>query len=270
MQIKSLESDVGATLLERRYHRVELTPAGAALLPYARSVLDKIAQARESLDAVSNTLSGRLRIVASTTPGDYVIPKVLGSFLREYPQVRIEIRVTDTAQALELVECGDADLGVCGARPDSTKVAFDEIGCDDILLICPVGHPFASRAVTPGDLAEADWVMREAGSGTGRVVRSFLAGLGVEPDELRVLVELGTGDSLVSAVEGGLGVAFVSQLAAAKALELGTVAQATFAEGPIRRPFYSLLPATNPSRAAVALLDHLRRVIACDLSRPLL
>lgn len=80
MQIKALESDLGATLLERRYHRVELTEAGHALLPHARSVLKDLTSARDDISALSHTVTGRLTIVASTTPGDYIIPRVLGTF----------------------------------------------------------------------------------------------------------------------------------------------------------------------------------------------
>ncbi len=82
------------------------------------------------------------------------------------------------------------------------------------------------------DLAEADWVMRERGSGTRQVAEQLLAERGVDPDELRVVVELGTGEAIVSAVEGGLGVAMLSRQVAEKALALGTVARVDLAGRP--------------------------------------
>jgi DNA-binding transcriptional LysR family regulator len=262
MQIKSLESDVGATLLERRYHRVELTEAGNALLPHARRVLQDLALAREDISALSHTLTGRLVIAASTTPGDYVIPKVLGTFLQANGQVRVEIAVRDSADAVAAVEDGYADLGVCGVESTSAKVEFKEVGHDEIVVIAAPSHPLAARAAVPfAELAEQDWVVRESGSGTGRVARRALVERGIDPDELRVLVELGSADALVSAVEGSLGIAMVSRSAAEKALALGSVARVDMEGERIVRPFFTVLPKATISRAAIAFAEHLRREV---------
>lgn len=264
MQIKSLESDVGATLLERRYHRVELTEAGEALLPYARSVLAELAHAREDIAALSDTITGRLVIAASTTPGDYVIPGVLGDFLNLHPQVQVEITVHDTAEAVAAVASGRADFGVCGAADPSAKVDFEELGCDELVVITAPSDPLSTRKAVPyTELAEADWVTREPGSGTGQVARAVLERHGIDPDELRVLVELGSGEAIVSAVEGGLGIAMVSHYAADKALAMGTVARVDV-EGPaMTRSFYAVTPKATPTRAASAFHAHLRQAIEC-------
>ncbi len=265
MQIKALESDVGATLLDRRYHRVELTQAGEALLPYARTVLAELAHAREDISALSDLTTGRLTIAASTTPGDYVIPRVLGEFLKLYPQVQVEISVQDTADAVAAVVAGRADFGVCGASDTSSKVEFEELGCDELVVICAPNHPLASRHAVPfADLAEADWVMRESGSGTGQVARVALERHGIDTDELRVLVELGSGVAVVSAVEGGLGVAMVSLCVAEKALALGTVSRVEIAATPVTRPFFDVIPRVTRTRAAAAFHAHLRNALECE------
>ena len=268
MQIKSLEADVGATLLDRRYHRVELTEAGLALLPHARSVLADIAAARDDIQGLAETLTGHLVIASSTTPGDYVIPKHLAGFLRENPQVQVEITVQDSADAVTAVETGRADLGIAGVADPSAKVVFSELGSDEIVVICAPSHPFARRKAVPfSELAEADWVWREPGSGTGQVVRRSLIERGVDPDELRVMVELGTGDAIVSAIEGGLGIAMVSRFAAEKALALGTIVRVDVEGEPILRPFFTVLPTSTPSRAALAFAEHLRSALAIRAGR---
>jgi DNA-binding transcriptional LysR family regulator len=262
MQIKSLESDVGATLLDRGYRRAELTEAGQVLLPFARRILREVEDVRVQIDALSHTIGGRLLLVASTTPGDYVVPGLLGAFLADNPRVQVEIAVSDSAQAIEAVESGRADLGIVGARDAGAKVTFEELSLDDIVTICPNGHPLALRSRVPlADLAEQVWVAREPGSGTWRVARRLLAEHGVDVDELRVAVELGTGEAVLRAVEGGVGIAMVSGYVAAKALELGTVSRVDIAETLPGRPFFAVIPNRKLTRAASAFLDHLRRAL---------
>jgi DNA-binding transcriptional LysR family regulator len=111
------------------------------------------------------------------------------------------------------------------------------------------------------DLAEADWVAREPGSGTRAMTERLLTDNGVDPSNLRLVAQLGTGEAIVSAIEGGLGVAVVSRLVAEKALELGTVARIDLVGEGMRRPFYSVLPKGTPTRAAAAFNTHLHALL---------
>jgi len=263
MQIQTLESDVGATLLDRRYRRIDLTEAGRALMPYARRVIGELEDARDEIAALSGTVTGRLTIAASTTPGVYVIPRVLGGFLAANPEVRVTITVHDTAEVIEAVESGHANFGVTGAIVKGAKIDFMPLATDELVAICHPASPLATRSrVALADLAAADWVMREPGSGTRQVAERALAEHGLEPSELRVVVELGAGEAIVSAVEGGLGVAMLSRYVAEKALALGTVARIDLDLPPIERPFYTVLPKGTPTRAAEAFAAHLRAELA--------
>jgi DNA-binding transcriptional LysR family regulator len=262
MQIQALEADVGATLLDRRYRRVDLTEAGNTLMPYARKVMAELDDARAEIGALSGTVTGHLTIAASTTPGVYVIPRLLGSYLAANPQVRVTITVQDTADVVAAIESGRADVGVTGAMIKGSRVSYQELGADELVVICPVGDELAGWNNVPfAHLAEADWVMREMGSGTRQVADLALADHGIDPQELRVVVELGTGEAIVSAVEGGLGVGMLSRFVAEKALSLGTVARVDLEGDPILRPFYSVLPKGSTTRAAEAFCAHLRSQI---------
>ena len=258
MQVQALETDLGVTLLDRRYRRVDLTEAGRALLPRAERILDEVEKARRAIESLAETVSGHLVIAASTTPGVYVIPRLLGGFLSANPEVSVTIEISDTAEVVHAVERGDAQLGVCGAMVRGARVVFGEDGSDELVVICPPGGVLASRPrVTFAELADADWVMRERGSGTRQVAEETLAANGVEPHELRVVAQLGTGEAIVSAVEGGLGVGMISRFAAEKALATGAVALVDLAVPPVKRPFYVVLPQGTPTRAAQAFAAYL-------------
>ena len=268
MQIQGLEADLSATLLDRRYRRIDLTEAGRVLLPFARQVLSEVEGARERIAALSGKLTGRLVIAASTTPGVYVIPRLLGRFLAENPEVGVTITVHDTTGVVDEVESGRANFGVSGAVVKGARATFTPLGTDELVLICPTDSALASRSAVPlAELTEYDWVMRESGSGTRQVTELFLTGHGLEPVDLRVIVELGTGEALVSAVEGGLGVAMLSLRVAEKALALGTVARVDIDAPAVERTFFSVLPKATPTRAAEAFAAFLEGELAKVPSR---
>lgn len=263
MQVQALESDLGATLLDRRYRRIDLTEAGKTLLPHAQRVIEQLALAKDEITALSGEVSGRLAIAASTTPGVYVIPRLLGGFLDQYPEVGATISVHDTAEVVEAVESGAAQIGVTGATVRTARVSFEEVGTDQIIAIAPPGHLLANaRRVDMADLAEATWIFRERGSGTRQIAEKMLADHGLDVHELRVAVELGTGEAIVSAVEGGLGIAMLSRYVAAKALAAGSVKQIDVTDLPQLRPFYMVLPKATPTRAAAAFREHLLAAMA--------
>ncbi|HEY5548471.1 MAG TPA: selenium metabolism-associated LysR family transcriptional regulator [Coriobacteriia bacterium] len=260
MQIQGLESDLGVTLLERRYRKVELTEAGSALLPYARKVIAELEKARTQIDRLSDTVGGHLELAVSTTPGQYILPRLLGSFLREFPDVTVSLRVYDSADVVARVETGEAHLGMTGARIAGAKVEYEEMGTDRLVMICPVDDPLAGRAGIPlADIAESPFIVRETGSGTRMVFEQALREGGVDPSDLHVVMELGTSEAIVNAVEGGMGVGVVSHWMADKALALGTVAAIDAPGFPVARPFYAVSPRGTRPRAADALVEHLRR-----------
>jgi len=263
MQIQGLESDLGATLLERRYRKVELTEAGRALLPFARRIMAELDEARTEIDRLSDSVGGHLELAVSTTPGQYILPRILGSFLRVYPDVSVSLRVYDSADVVARVEAGEAHLGMTGARISGAKVEYEEMGTDQLLMICPPDSPLAGRPnVLLAEVAEQPFIVRESGSGTRMVFEQTLRDDGIDPLELNVVMELGTSEAIVNAVEGGMGVGVVSHWMADKALALGTVAQVVAPGFPVSRPFYAVFPRGVRSRAADALADHLRRELA--------
>lgn len=260
MQVQALEADLGVTLLDRRYRKVEVTEAGRTLLPHARKVMADVESARGELENLSDTVSGRLDIAASTTPGQYVLPRLLGGFLRAFPEVGVTLRVFDTSEVIERVEAGEAHLGMTGAEVPGARVVFEHLGNDDLVMVCPPGHEIATREkVMLADLVDEQFIVRESGSGTRMVAEDVLRRGGVDPAELRVVIELGTNEAVLSAVEGGMGIGIVSTWVAEKAIKLGTVSRVSVPEFPLERPLFLVLPRTTLTRAADALTDYLRR-----------
>lgn len=263
MQVQALESETGATLVDRRYRKIAPTEAGRVLLPYAERVLREIEDARHDLDHLADRVTGRLDIAAGTTPGDYVIPGLLGGFIAAYPEVGVSLRVMDSSAVVEAVASGAAHIGVTGALLEAGgKVTTEQLGHDELVLIASPDSPLpGADPLEAVDLAEEAFVMRRAGSGTRIVTEEALRAAGIDPADLRVVAELGTAEAIVRAVEGGLGVGVVSRWAAGKALQLGTVAEVAVVGFPVERPFYAVMPKGPHTRAADAFLEHLRGAV---------
>lgn len=259
MQIQSLESGMGATLFDRGYRKIDLTEAGEVLIPYARRILADVDSAHHAIENMSGTVGGRVTIAASTTPGQYLLPRILGRFLVAYPEVGVTLRVYDSADVAEMVARDEADLGMTGAEVPGARVHYERLGTDELVLICPADHRLAGGgAVTLSQVASEPFIVREAGSGTRIAAEDIVRHSGVDPTDLDIVMELGTNEAIVSAVEGGMGVGIVSAQVAAKALELGTVARVPGAGFPIERPLFLVLPRKTLTRAAEALANHLR------------
>lgn len=262
MQVQALESDIGAALFERRYRRIDLTEAGQLLLPRARRILDELDEARDEIDNMGGHVTGRLTIAASTTPGQYVLPRLLGGFLSAYPEVRVGVVIGDTTHVVGQVQTGQAQLGVVGAKARGTDVGFEELGVDELVMICHPESPLrAKEGLLLSMLADEPFVMREVGSGTRQVIEAAFKGEGVDPGDLRVVTELGTSEAIVRAVEGALGISVVSRWVAEKALQLGTIAEVPVGGFPLARPLYLVTPRTAPSRAAGVFLEYLKAAV---------
>ena len=258
MQVQNLETDIGESLLDRRYRRIELTEAGRVLVPYAREMLKEADQARADIAGLSGEVSGKLHIALSTTPGDYIVPGLLGEFLQNYPQVQVNLTVASTDETLEQIERREADLGMVGALSKSNLVNFTKLGSDELIIVANPKMAAEFKACTRlSDFAHARWIARSEESGTQQVCKQLFIQNKVNYDELEVVVRLGTGEAVVSAVEGGLGIAIVSRFVAQKSLALNTLVEIACEGFPAKRPFYVITPKRTLTRAAQAFVDFL-------------
>ena len=261
MQVQNLESDIGTSLLDRRYRRVELTEAGKVLVPYAREMIKEANRARADIAGLSGEVTGVLNIALSTTPGDYIIPSLLGDFLKEYPQVEVRLSVLNTDETLEQIEKREADVGMIGALAKSTLVNFKKMGTDELIVVASPKKAQELKAhATKGvctlkELARERWVARSEDSGTQQVSKQLFVSQKINYDELDVAIRLGTGEAVVNAVEGGLGIAIVSSYVAAKSIKLGTLAEVPCEGFPHERPFYLVTPKRTLTRAAEAFIS---------------
>lgn len=230
LQVRALEKRLGAQLLDRSGRRVEPTEAGWRLYRGAQRLLQLEEQLLDEVAAEgAGALSGELSIGASTGPAAIVVPLLLCEFQRRNPDVKIALEVHDTQAVVELVAERELELGIVGAARRHRGVRFEPILRDEVILICPPGHPFAGRTVSVDELRGASLIVMQDGAGVRQVVEDELQRMGTRLRDLDVRLELGLQESVRSAVQAGFGVTFISRTAVESELAAGLLTEARLA-----------------------------------------
>jgi DNA-binding transcriptional LysR family regulator len=222
-QIKALESELDTALFDRAAGKISLTPAGLALLPFAEQLATLSQQARQAVATASGANAGTLAIAASQTIGQYLLPKLIAAFLAENPRVQITTLGGNTQAVLEAITTHRADLGLIEGPAMRQDVRVEPFMEDHMVLVVPSNHDWANQTISLDQLQQATLVTRELGSGSRRIVEQALEQAGLNPRDLHIRMSFDSTEALLSAVEAGLGIAFVSRWAVRLQLALGTL-----------------------------------------------
>jgi DNA-binding transcriptional LysR family regulator len=254
-QIKALESELDAPLFDRAGGRVALTPSGAALLPFAERLAELATQAREAVAASSGGTAGRLSLGASQTIGQYLLPKLIARFLQLHPKVEISVMGGNTQTILEALVEHRVQICLIEGPPMRRDVRLEHFMEDHMVCVVPVGHPWADEEIEVQQLQEATLVARELGSGSRRIVEQALDKAGLQVKKLHLAMTFDSTEGLLSAVEAGLGIAFVSRWAVRNQLALGTLKLARVRGLNLARTF-SLATVAGPEPIGIARTFH--------------
>jgi DNA-binding transcriptional LysR family regulator len=217
-QVLRLEEELRVELLRRsRRGVVEITPFGEILLNFARATLEAYDALRDELDRQQGVVAGELRLAASTTPGEYVVPQLLADFRAQHADVKAVVTVGDTADVVRQVQSGECDLGFIGAPVERPGLALERLAADKVVLAVYPGHPFVERErVTWEEVLTQPLIIREEGSGTRHTVEQALTAQGKALSPESVILTLGSTQAVVQAIRDRLGIGFVSRRAIAR------------------------------------------------------
>ena len=245
-QVKALEDELGLPLFHRGGGRIALTAAGKALVPFADRLKTLSEDAVQAVAEAGGERIGELALGASQTIAHYVLPGVVAAFSTAHPKVRVSAVSGNTDGMLQALLAGTVQLALVEGPEQRKGVHMEPFMEDHMVLAVPAGHRWAGKHVTPTMLQSEPLLMREFGSGSRRVVEQALLTHGVKPKDLQVRMEFDSTEGLLSAVEAGLGVAFVSRLAVRNQLALGTLKLAYARELKLVR-WFSVARVTGPS-----------------------
>jgi len=212
--LNELERALGTRLFDRVGKRLVLNDSGRALLPQARSVVDGAAAIERGATSRSTDTGFELVVGASTTVGDRVMPPLVASFLRERPRARLQLHIGNTREIAEAVAAFELDAGFIEGPAHDPRLTVVRWTGDELVIVAAPDHPLARRRarVPVADLRDAEWLLREPGSGTREAVEQVLL---PHLPHIRSRVQMGSAEAIKLAAAEGLGLACLSQLAVA-------------------------------------------------------
>ncbi|MHC4136153.1 MAG: LysR family transcriptional regulator [Planctomycetota bacterium] len=207
-QVRQLERELGVRLFEQIGKSLHPTDAGETLTREAEKILGALERTAEAVRAHRSAEHGSLRVGASTTPGFYLLPGLLGRFHARYPRVDLRYAVENSLRIEQMIVRNELDLGFVGAHLAHDDLDLERLVDDEIVCFAGPSHPLAGRRrIAPRSLEKHTWIIREKGSATRRLFESWLArndgatGLTIElhsPEAIKALVAAGVGFSFMS------------------------------------------------------------------------
>ena len=219
--MKALEEEIGCRLLDRMGKTVVLTQAGEQLLARAEKILDEMTAARLELSHLGKWGSSRLRIGASTTACQYVLPAVLREFKESFPRCAISIEPGDTPEAIESLRAHRIDLAVNLEPRREESLEFRPLFTDELLFALSPIHPWAKAGRVPrDDIARQHYILYGKASYTFQMIEEYFR---EEKIVLHSLLDLGNMEAIKELVKLGLGISILAPWTAEKEIEAGSL-----------------------------------------------
>jgi DNA-binding transcriptional LysR family regulator len=210
-QIQRLERELGTRLLERRGTGAILTEAGRESMQFAIRTISDFDALVSRFGPDPSALTGAIRIAASSTPAEYLVPALIAEFTTEHTGISVEVLVADSAQVARTLGDRQADLGLSGMPSTAVGYSAVPLSKDEVVLAVSKNHRFADqRSITIDQLRDESIIEREGGSGTWQTLVRALSAAGIELPEHKVSMTLGSTQAVIAAIEQDLGIGFVT------------------------------------------------------------
>lgn len=207
IQIRQVVDVVGMPLFEQNGREITLTAAGEELQSAVRNLDDVWNRLESALDALKGLKRGRLRVALVTT-AKYFLPRMLGTFCRQYPDIDIELEIGNREKIIGRLRGNEDDLYVMSYPPTDTDIVSYPFLENEYVVIAPATHWAAGKSVTLEKLAAEPFLLREQGSGSRQIVDQYLGERGIE---LNVRLSLASNEAIRELVASGMGLSILSR-----------------------------------------------------------
>lgn len=257
--VAELEARYGLQLFTRRGSRLELTDAGRTLLDAAERLADDYRRLEYEMSLCTGQTEGELRLGASTTIAQYLLPPLLARFTTRFPQVRVSLLSGNSGQVEQALGDHAIDLGLVESVSRRQGLHYTLFRPDELVLVARPGGLYArTESVTPEALCRIPLVLRESGSGTLEVISAALAERGIRLSQLNVVLRLGSTEGIKRFVRHSDAMAIVSAFSVVDELRSGTLRIVDLDGLPLLRDFVFVHAEAHPARLVRQFLDFAR------------
>lgn len=258
-QIRSMERDLGTKLFDRTPKGIFLTPAGKILLEHARAILPQYRKLRNDMSLLSEEFYGELIIGASTTAAQYILPPLLSRFQQTNPSLKLTLINGNTQTIETLLQNKDIDLGIIEGLPSTGKFHYTLFLKDELVFISHRSSRYSQlETISLEELKGIGLVLREKGSGTLEVFESFLSKHNTHISDLKVLIQLGSTESIKLYLKHSDALGVVSIQAITDQLLNNEFKIIELMEGRIHRNFYFIQPEGEPEKLVNTFMSFLK------------
>ncbi|MBV4411978.1 LysR family transcriptional regulator [Enterobacteriaceae bacterium YMB-R22] len=216
--LADLENQLGVQLFDRVGKRLVVNEHGRLLYPRAVALLEQAGEI-EQLFCDNN---GAVRVYASSTVGNYILPEVIAHYRRDFPALPLELSVGNSQEVINAVMDFRVDIGLIEGPCHNVAIITEPWLEDELVVFAAPGAALLNVPVTLETLAAAPWILRERGSGTREIVDYLLL---ARLPRLRLAMELGNSEAIKHAVRHGLGVSCLSRRVIAEQLQSGSLVE---------------------------------------------
>lgn len=237
MALADFESQLGTRLFDRVGKRLSLNDDGRALYAQAVKMIERAHEMEQLFRQQDRAVD--LRLAASSTIGNYLLPQLIGRFREQRPGSRIELDVGNTRHVMQKVLAFEVDVGFVEGPCMDADIEAIFWRADELAICARPDSPLAQPgAATPEALRAAEWILRERGSGTREVVEQLLTS---QLGDIKLAMDLGGSEAIKRAVEAGIGISCLPKLALQGAIERGNLVMLDTPYLTLTRSFHILL-----------------------------
>lgn len=195
--IQELESSYGVQLFERISNRISLTTAGKIFLRHAQSITESYRTLQLEMNLLTGNFSGTLRIGASTTIAQYLLPEMIARFIARFPDIRLTMLTGNSEQVEQALIAHNIDVGLVEGNSRHTGLRYTHFINDELVMVTSAQNRIEDE-VSLSELVRLPMVLRESGSGTLEVIENALASHNIKLSQMNVLLQMGSTESIKS------------------------------------------------------------------------
>ncbi|MFC1876014.1 LysR substrate-binding domain-containing protein [Thermodesulfobacteriota bacterium] len=242
-QIKKLEDEYNTRLFNRDTNKISLTHAGKILFRRSEKILGEYEKISSEIAKATGILTGKIRIGVGSLLGKYSLPKLIGHFKNEHPDVEILMLVGNSASLVHKLKQHALDLIIISEPLSAQRFIVKPFIDDELVVIVNPNHRWTNNQhITLKDLFKESIIDREKGSGTREVFYNFLQSNSVSIKDLKVVMTMGSSEAVKSAVESGVAYGIVSKIAVRREIEMGLLKKINIKDTKLRRKFLVAYP----------------------------